>query len=118
VISGSMGEAPHLVTNYPPNLHFPSELIYTFQSHSERQELIRAARETLDEAKLTNVPIVAGIGATSTRESIEFAKEAAAAGADYAIAISPSYYAGALIGNSEALRNYFVEIAEASPIPV
>lgn len=61
---------------------------------------------------------MAGIGATSTRESIQLAKEAAAAGADFAIAIPPGYYAGALKADVTAIKNFFVDIAEASPIPV
>jgi L-threo-3-deoxy-hexylosonate aldolase len=61
---------------------------------------------------------VAGIGATSTRESIELAREAALAGADFVIAISPGYYSGALLADMTSIKNYFVDIAAASPIPV
>ncbi|TVY22568.1 putative 4-hydroxy-2-oxoglutarate aldolase, mitochondrial [Lachnellula hyalina] len=100
VISGTMGEAPHL-------------------SALERTSLIVAGRAALDEINLNTVPIVAGIGAASTRESIQLAKDAAAAGADFAIAIPPGYYAGPLIAeNMAALRTYFLDISEASPIPV
>lgn len=88
------------------------------QSHSERSELIKTARSALDDIKLTDVPIVAGIGAPSTRESIELAKEAAAAGCDFAMVIPPGYYAGALVSNPDALKQFFVDIAAASPIPV
>lgn len=89
------------------------------QSAPERTSLIVAARAALDELNLHAVPTVAGIGAASTRESIQLAREAAAAGADFAIAIPPGYYAGALIADSmAALRTYFLDIAEASPIPV
>lgn len=81
--------------------------------------MIVAARSALDEINLSTVPIVAGIGATSTRESIQLSKDAAAAGADFAIAIPPGYYAGPLmVDNMTALRTYFLDIAEASPIPV
>lgn len=81
-------------------------------------ELIKAAREALDAVELKDIPIIAGIGATSTRESIKIAEEASTAGADFAIAIAPGYYAGALTANMESIRNYFVDIAAASPIPV
>jgi 4-hydroxy-2-oxoglutarate aldolase len=40
--------------------------------------------------------IIAGAGASSTRETIEFAKEAAEAGADQVIVIPPGYFAGAI----------------------
>jgi 4-hydroxy-2-oxoglutarate aldolase len=94
-----MGEAPHL-------------------SRDERQTLIKAAREALDEINLTHVPIVAGCSVASTRESILIAKEAAAAGADFAIALTPGFYAGSLVADERTVRAYFVDIANASPIPV
>ncbi|KAL4935245.1 hypothetical protein BDV06DRAFT_229007 [Aspergillus oleicola] len=99
VISGTMGEAVHL-------------------SHKERNELVTATRSALDEIKLYDVPVVAGAGAPSTRESIELCKEAAAAGADYVMVIPPGYYAGALLSNTSAIKDFFVQVAEASPVPV
>ncbi|CAK5276165.1 unnamed protein product [Mycena citricolor] len=99
LIAGSMGEAIHL-------------------SHSERVVLIRAAREALDAAGLTTVPLIVGTGAASTRETIQLTKEAAAAGADYSIVIASGYFAGAWGNNPAALKAFFAEVAEASPIPV
>lgn len=61
---------------------------------------------------------MAGVGETSTRESILLAQGAAAAGADFAIAIAPGYYAGALIEDMNSIRDYFVDVAKESPIPV
>lgn len=104
-----------------PPLSPPSQSpkLIPLQSHQERTALIVAGREALDSINLTTIPIVAGIGATSTRESIQLAKEATAAGADFAIAIPPGYYAGALKANdSVAIKNFFVDVAEGSPIPV
>ncbi|KAH7922092.1 aldolase [Leucogyrophana mollusca] len=99
LLAGSMGEAIHL-------------------SHSERVTLIKVARKALDKEGLVNVPIIAGIGAGSTRETVELAKEAAEAGADYAIAIASGYFAGALAGNKKALKAFWVEVSAKSPIPV
>ncbi|RSH92493.1 hypothetical protein EHS25_008909 [Saitozyma podzolica] len=99
VVCGSMGEAVHL-------------------SHEERASLIKTARKALDTAGLGDVPILAGIGAASTRESITLAKEAAAAGADHAILITGGYYAGALIKKPAAIKEFFVQVSNASPIPV
>jgi len=99
VIAGSMGEATHL-------------------SHSERTTLIKAARKALDNAGLTHVPIIAGTGAGSTRETNELTREAAEAGADYAIVIASGYFFGVLAGNKGALKAFWKEIAEKSPIPV
>ena len=99
LIAGSMGEAIHL-------------------SHSERVELIQVARKVLDKAGLTHVPIIAGTGAGSTRETIELTLQAAAAGADYAIVIASGYFASALANNRVALKAFWADIADKSPIPV
>lgn len=119
VIAGSMGEAAHLVSRGDEHvLTGPFLPNQQFQSHDERCMLITAARATLDESGLSQVPIVVGAGATSTRESIEIAKKAAASGADCVMVIPPGYYAGPLTANREALKGFFVDIAEASPVPV
>ena len=85
-------------------------------THSERKVLIEAARKALDEAGYTDVPIIAGTGVGSTRETIELCHEAAEAGADYAIVIASGYFAGAF--SRPALKAFFTEVAEKSPIPV
>jgi 4-hydroxy-2-oxoglutarate aldolase len=46
------------------------------------------------------------------------ARDAAAAGADFALVIAPGYWAGYLKGNPAATRKFFVDVAAASPIPV
>jgi 4-hydroxy-2-oxoglutarate aldolase len=99
LLTGSMSEAHHLTS-------------------SERLTLIHAARKALDGAGLQQVPLIVGTGVGSTRESIALTKEAANAGADYAIVITSGYYAGALSGNTPALKAFFTEIADASPIPI
>jgi len=87
-------------------------------THSERVTLIKATRAALDEAGLTQIPIIAGTGTGSTRETVELTKEAAAAGADYSIVIASGYYAGALAGDKKALKAFWTEVSEKSPIPV
>lgn len=100
VVAGSAGEAAHL-------------------SPSERIALIQTARQTLDSCGLNDMPIVTGVGAPSTRETVQLAKQAKEAGADYGMVIPPGYYAGALQANgSEALKKFFVDVAEASPLPI
>jgi 4-hydroxy-2-oxoglutarate aldolase len=103
VVAGSAGEAPHLTA-------------------SERVQLIQTARAALSVAGLDSVPIVAGVGAPSTRETLALARDAEAAGADYVMVIPPGYYAGALSPQSvrgrESLRRFFVDVAQASPLPV
>lgn len=72
----------------------------------------------MDGAGLSDMPIVAGVGASSTRESIKLAKDASDAGADFVMVIPPGYYAGALLAEPGAIKQFFVDIAEASPLPV
>jgi len=97
VIAGSLGEGIHL-------------------THSERTTLIQTGRRALDDAGLTDVPIIAGTGTGSTRETIALSREAAEAGADVVIVITSGYFAGAL--GPKALKTFFVDVAEKSPIPV
>ncbi|KAK2777488.1 dihydrodipicolinate synthetase [Colletotrichum kahawae] len=88
------------------------------KDREERIELIRTARETLDRIGCSDVPIIAGVGGASTRESIKLARDAAEAGADYGMVNPPGYYAGALIANRDSIKSFFVDIAEASELPI
>lgn len=102
VVAGSAGEAPHLTP-------------------AERVEIIQTTRRALDTSVPGGelIPIVAGVGAPSTRETIALAKDAAEAGADFVMVIPPGYYSGPLKSDGgHALTEYFVDIAEASPVPV
>ena len=99
LLAGTMGEGIHL-------------------SHSDRITLIKATREALDDAGFRDMPIIAGTGAGSTRETILLSKEAAEAGADYVIVITPGYFANDLATNRGALKAFFTEVAGNSPIPV
>jgi len=99
VIAGSMGEGLHL-------------------SHAERVRLIQAGRKALDNAGLLDMPLIAGTGAGSTRETIELTNEAAAAGADYVLVIASGYFAGVLAGHKAALKAFWTEVSEKSPVPV
>lgn len=76
------------------------------------------AREALDGAGFKDMPILAGTGTGSAKETIRITKEAAEAGADYSIVIFPGYFAFAMGRNKAALREYFVKVLDASPIPV
>jgi 4-hydroxy-2-oxoglutarate aldolase len=99
VVSGSMGESTHL-------------------SHEERVTLIITARTALNAVGLESMPIIAGTGAGSTRETIELCRQAGKAGADYAMVIISGYFAGALAGNRKALKDFWVDVSENSPIPI
>lgn len=99
LLAGSMGEAPHL-------------------THEERTTLIKVARQALDSAGLGTTPIIAGTGVGSTRETVDLCRQAATAGADAVIVIASGYFAGVLTGNRQALKAFWAETAEKSPIPV
>lgn len=96
-VQGSNGEAVHL-------------------SHKERQLVTRTTRKALDDAGFTHVPVVAGCGSQSTRESIELCKEAHEAGADYALVLPPSYFKANY--TQQCFIDYFEDLASASPIPI
>lgn len=87
-------------------------------SREERSLLVKAARSALDSAQppLSDVPIIAGTGTGSTKETLVLCKDAAEAGADAVIVITSGYYAGAI--DTLALKTYYTEIADKSPIPV
>jgi len=99
LVCGSMGEAHHL-------------------SPEERVAVINATREALDGAGFPSLPIIAGTGVGSTRETVARTKEAAEAGADYALVIPSGYFAATLGPDRKALKGFFKDVSEASPIPV
>ncbi|KAI5273154.1 hypothetical protein E4T47_03694 [Aureobasidium subglaciale] len=97
VCAGSLGEAVHL-------------------SREERSTLIRCTRETLDEQGFESVPVVAGVGGLSTRETIQLAKDAFEAGATVGMVIPPAYYAATLQQDSAQIEQYYVDICKESPV--
>ncbi|BCS22485.1 dihydrodipicolinate synthase family protein [Aspergillus puulaauensis] len=98
VCMGSNGEAVHLTLE-------------------EKQTVIRETRAALDEANFKNVPVIAGASENSIRGTVQLTKDLAAAGAEYALIVPPSYYRYAT-GNDETLYEYFTAVADASPLPV
>lgn len=98
VVHGSNGECAHL-------------------SPSERSAIIRVARDTiLHEASGTRVPLIAGCGAQSTRETLELCQDAGKAGASHALVLPPSYYGGLL--PDDLIVQHFYDVADKSPIPL
>jgi len=96
---GSNGEAVHL-------------------SHSERQLVTSTTRKALNESGFSHMPIIVGCGSQSTRETIQYCREAWEAGGDYALVLPPSYYATLFAPASETIIQYFNKVADASPIPI
>ena len=93
VTHGSSGEAVHL-------------------NHQERQLINQATRNAIKEVGGTEIPLIAGCGAQSTRETIQFCLEASQSGADYALILPPVYYQG-LLTISHVIRHFISEIGRA-----
>lgn len=90
VISGSNGEAVHL-------------------SQAERREVIQYARKTLDHNGFEAVVIIAGCGASSTRETKQLCKEASQSGAAWALVLPPSYWVTAM--SKPVLMEFFTTVS-------
>lgn len=96
---GSNGEAVHL-------------------THSERQTVTATTRSALNAAGFSRLPIIVGCGAQSARETIQYCREAHAAGGDYALVLPPSYYAPLFSPSSASVITFFTTVADQSPIPL
>ncbi len=81
-------------------------------SIAERKLLLEVTRELLDAGRL----LIAGTGAESTRHTIELCRLAADTGADAVLVQPPAFYMSAM--SPEALREHYVSVADASPVPV
>lgn len=97
VVQGSNGEAVHL-------------------DREERKLITTATRRALDSNGYKSMPIIVGTGAQSTRETIQFCKDAAESGGDYVIVLPPCYY-NSLVSR-DALLDHFRAAADASPLPL
>lgn len=97
VTHGSNGEAVHL-------------------DRDERRRVTRVTRAAFDAAGKPHVPVIAGCGAQSTRETIALCRDAAAAGGSHALVLPPSYYSTLL--TTPLIVDHFCAVADASPIPL
>lgn len=97
VTHGSNGEAVHL-------------------DHAERSLVTKVTRQALDAAGYSDLPVIVGCGAQSTRETIQLCREAGESGGAYALVLPPAYY-GSLLSTSHILA-HFRAVADASPVPL
>lgn len=96
-VQGSNGEAVHLL-DY------------------ERDHITQITRGALDEAGFTEMPLIVGCAAQSTRQTIELCKQAALNGGDAALVLPPAYYQG--LFDKDTVIRFFTDVADASPIPI
>lgn len=81
-------------------------------SQEEKRKLISSVCDLAQGKK----PILAGTGCESTTETIELTKYAAQAGCAATLLLSPNYYKRSM--TDALIKNFYLEVAEASPIPV
>lgn len=75
----------------------------------ERRGVVEAVTEEIDE-----VPVIAGVGAPSTYETVEHAEHAESVGADGLVVVTPYYYPL----DGDAAINHYRRVAEAVDLPV
>ncbi|GAB7332670.1 hypothetical protein MBLNU13_g04424t1 [Cladosporium sp. NU13] len=97
VTHGSNGEAVHL-------------------DDDERMLVTATTRQALTECGKSDMTIVVGCGAASTKQTIKLCLDAAKSGGDFALVLPPSYY-GSLL-TKKAISDYYRAVADASPIPI
>jgi 4-hydroxy-tetrahydrodipicolinate synthase len=79
-------------------------------THAEHKRVVEIC---LDQVK-KRVPVIAGSGSNSTAESVELTKHAEAAGANYALMITPYYNKP----TQEGLYQHYKTITDATRIPI
>ncbi|KAJ9255572.1 hypothetical protein DTO207G8_2962 [Paecilomyces variotii] len=81
-------------------------------TREERRQLIATAREAVG----PNYPIMAGVGAHSTKQTLELAADAKEAGADYLLVLPPAYFGKAT--TVPVIKRFFADIAAKAKLPV
>ena len=81
-------------------------------TREERSQLISTARKAVG----PNFPLMAGVGAHSTKQTLELAQDAADAGANYLLVLPPAYFGKAT--TMGIVKRFFAEVAAKSPLPV
>jgi len=85
---------------------------YVYLSREEKIQVV----ETVVRAAPGNLPVIAGTGCESTRETLDLTQACAAAGARAALVITPHYYGVRM--SETALSAYYKTVADHSPIPI
>ena len=93
LVCGSTGEAPLL-------------------DATERESLVEWARPHVPDDRV----LLAGVGAESTRVTLQYADRAAERGVDAVLVVAPHYFGGSM--TPDALRGHYLRVADESPVPV
>ncbi|KAF3769210.1 aldolase [Cryphonectria parasitica EP155] len=81
-------------------------------TREERKALIATARSACG----PDFPIMAGVGAHSTKQVLEFIEDAAAAGANYVLCLPPGYFGKAT--TPAVISRFFDDVAVSSSLPI
>lgn len=81
-------------------------------TREERYQVITAAREAVG----PDFPLMAGVGAHSTKQTVQLARDAKSAGADYALVLPGAYFGKAT--SPAVVRRFFADVARESPLPI
>lgn len=81
-------------------------------TREERSQLIATARQAVG----PKFPLMAGVGAHSTKQTLQLAEDAAAAGADYLLVLPPAYFGKAT--TMATVRRFFARVAAEAALPV
>ena len=85
---------------------------FAYLTIDERFQVVKAVNEGLPPDR----KLIAGAGMESTRATIELTHRMADAGADAVLVITPHYFTGKM--TADALEHHYLEVAEASPLPI
>jgi len=85
---------------------------FALLDEAEKEALIDVVRELAAPDK----KVIAGTGAESTRATVRLTRAAARLGADAVLVLTPHYYKGSM--TDPALERFYLDVAEASPVPV
>ncbi|KAL4975818.1 hypothetical protein BDW66DRAFT_166891 [Aspergillus desertorum] len=81
-------------------------------TRDERFAAMKAAREAVGR----DYPIMAGVGAHSTKQVLELASDAAEAGANYLLVLPPAYFGKAT--TPAVVKKFFADVAGKAPLPI
>ncbi|TVY81205.1 putative 4-hydroxy-2-oxoglutarate aldolase [Lachnellula suecica] len=81
-------------------------------TREERFQLIQAAREAVG----PSFPLMAGVGAHSTKQVLELISDAAKAGANYVLVLPPAYFGKAT--TLAVIEKFYSDISASSPLPI
>jgi 2-keto-3-deoxy-L-rhamnonate aldolase len=87
-----------------------------FIKREERTELIKSQRKALDDAGYGDRPIIAGTATQNLDDTLELIKESKEAGAEYAMVLTPGYFAPAT--SQDGIARWFEACADRSVLPV